>query len=347
MSSNNSIWDQIDRSESYLVSCMYEEAVSSSATILKQLLLLLSHNNCNKNEIETVEYNDMLESAAMVFVQSLNELGRTSEILKELKMLFGSVGFVPVQVFLTGVCFQMQADPSDVRESLEEFLGMWESVDEEHYILSGSEKNIGNTVGYGNPIFLGIDKYLEVVEVYVVTLLAVLQRDVNFAISWVEKAAIPEQKRQELLRRLNSIYANKAASLSQGNSLKEEDGQGGIERVFDNTNLQSIGNNATKETIMKLSKQRVPGISWFRNITLRFGNAQFVMSSRSVLLGCLLLLTYYFIRRKRADLKRVLKRQALNVKKAATDLWQLAFSYQVNPLAAVQPLPSAPHGSGR
>lgn len=44
---------------------------------------------------------------------------------------------------------------------------------------------------------------------------------------------------------------------------------------------------------------------------------------------------------------RVLKRQALNVKKAVTDLWQLAFSYQVNPLAAVQPLPSAPHGSGR
>ncbi|KAK1392044.1 3-phosphoinositide-dependent protein kinase-1 [Heracleum sosnowskyi] len=326
MSSHNSTWDQIDRSESYLVSCMYEEAVSSSSSVLKQLLSSLT---------------------AMVFVQSLNELGRTSEILKELKLLFGSVCVVPVQVFLTGVCFEMQADPSDVRESLEEFLSMWESVDEEHYILANTEKNIGNMVGHGNPTLLGIDKYLEVVEVYVVTLLAVLQRDVNCAVSWVEKAALPEQKRQELLRRLNSMYANKAVSLSQGNSLKEEDAHAGIARVFDNTNLQSTCNNAAKETIMKLSKQRVPGISWFRNITLRFGNAQLVISSRSILLGCLLLLTYYFMRRKQADLKRVLKRQALNVKKAATDLWQLAFSYQVNPLAAVQPISSASPGSGR
>lgn len=100
------------------------------------------------------------------------------------------------------------------------------------------------------------------------------------------------------------MYANKAASLSQGNSLKEEDTHAGIARVFDNTNLQPIGNNAAKETVMKLSKQRVSGISWFRNITLRFGNAQLVVSSKSILLGCLLLLTYYFMRRKHADFKR-------------------------------------------
>lgn len=100
----------------------------------------------------------------------------------------------------------MQADPSDVRESLEEFLSMWESVNEEHYILASTEKNIGNMVGYGSPTLLGIDKYLEVVEVYVVTLLAVLQRDVNFAISWVEKAALPEQKRQVPVLSLSSSY---------------------------------------------------------------------------------------------------------------------------------------------
>lgn len=100
------------------------------------------------------------------------------------------------------------------------------------------------------------------------------------------------------------MYANKAASSSQGNSLKEEDAQAGTAKVSDNTNLQSIGNNAAKETIMKLSKQRVSGVSWFRNITLRFGNAQLVISSRSVLLGCILLFTYYFIQRKQANLKR-------------------------------------------
>lgn len=341
MSSNNSTWDQIDRSESYLVSCMYEEAVSSSASVLQQLL---KHGFIH-TEIEVAEFNDMVESAAMVFVQSLKQLGRTSEILKELKLLFGSVSVMPIQVFLTGVCLQMQEGPFDVRESLEEFLGMWECVDDEHYILASTEKNIGNMVGDGSPNLLEVDRYLEVVEVYVVTLLAVLQKDVNLAISWVEKASLPEQKRQELLRRLNSMYASKATSLSQATSLKEQDAHAGSARVFDDVNLRSSGNTAAKETLMKLSNQRVPGISWFRNITLRFGNAQLVISSRSILLGCLLVLTYYFMRRKQADLKRVLKRQALNVKKAVTDLWQLAFSYQVNPLAAVQPIPPAAHGS--
>lgn len=100
----------------------------------------------------------------------------------------------------------MLESPSDVRESLEEFLSMWECVDEKHYILASTEKNIGNMVGYRSPTLLVVDKYLEVVEVYVVTLLAVLQRDVNFAMSWVEKAALPEQKRQVTVVALSSSY---------------------------------------------------------------------------------------------------------------------------------------------
>lgn len=100
------------------------------------------------------------------------------------------------------------------------------------------------------------------------------------------------------------MYAYKATSLSQGNSLKEQDVDTRSAMVSDNANLRSVSDNAAKETIMRLSKQRVPGISWFRNITLRFGNAELVISSRGILLGCLILLTYYFVRRKQADLKR-------------------------------------------
>ena len=37
-------------------------------------------------------------------------------------------------------------------------------------------------------------------------------------------------------------------------------------------------------------------------------------------------------------------RHAQYMKKAVVDLWQLAFSYQVNPLAAAQPLPSSTPG---
>ena len=44
---------------------------------------------------------------------------------------------------------------------------------------------------------------------------------------------------------------------------------------------------------------------------------------------------------------RIALRQAVSAKKALVDAWQLAFSVQVNPLAAVQPLPAAPRGGGR
>lgn len=44
---------------------------------------------------------------------------------------------------------------------------------------------------------------------------------------------------------------------------------------------------------------------------------------------------------------RIAIRQATTAKKALVDAWQLAFSVQVNPLAAVQPLPAATRGGSR
>lgn len=62
---------------SYLVCSMFEDASSSASSVLKRL--------CDKEHINTVvdddiELNDMLESAGMVFVQSLKELGRYSSL---------------------------------------------------------------------------------------------------------------------------------------------------------------------------------------------------------------------------------------------------------------------------
>lgn len=39
------------------------------------------------------------------------------------------------------------------------------------------------------------------------------------------------------------------------------------------------------------------------------------------------------------------QKQGLSLKKAVVDLWQLAFSYQVNPLAIAQPLSGVPRGA--
>ncbi|VFQ94092.1 unnamed protein product [Cuscuta campestris] len=99
-------WEDIERAESYLVCCMYDEAASCSHSVLKSLLEIINSNNNNIHNHEIAECNDelddMLESAGMAFVQSLNQLGRISEILKELKMLFGSVTAIPAHVFYTG-----------------------------------------------------------------------------------------------------------------------------------------------------------------------------------------------------------------------------------------------------
>lgn len=46
---------------------------------------------------------------------------------------------------------------------------------------------------------LETEKYLKVAEVYAVTLLGMFLRDTELAITWVEKAELPEEKRQVLL----------------------------------------------------------------------------------------------------------------------------------------------------
>lgn len=99
-SSSSSIWQEIEQSESYLVCSMYEEAATLASSIVRQLKG--SNISDNNEAFDENELFDMLESAGMVFVQALNQLGRTSAILNELKVLFVSATAIPVQVLLTG-----------------------------------------------------------------------------------------------------------------------------------------------------------------------------------------------------------------------------------------------------
>ncbi|KAL7207639.1 hypothetical protein ACSBR1_029565 [Camellia fascicularis] len=350
--SNHAIWEEIERSESYLVSCMYEEATAITSSVLRDLC----HNKFIKAGEET-QLNDMLESASMVLVQSLKELRRTQDILNELLLLFGSVTDIPVQVLLAGVCFQISEGPcSGTQEFLEEFLSKWRFLDERYYVLASLESNMGYMEGSGGSFLLGVDKYLEVVEVYVVTLLGMVVRDIDHAICWVEKATLPEEKRQDLLSRLHSLYSPKARVSSQGSvvalpgdkcethsSLKQQNTSEGSPEAL-KASYPFKGENDMKQAILKLS-QRVPCFWWFRTFTFKFGNGQLVISNGKIVLGCFMILMYYVLQRKQATLKRIFKRQALSMKKALVDLWQLAFSYQVNPLAAVQPVPTATRGT--
>ncbi|KAG6607015.1 Protein APEM9, partial [Cucurbita argyrosperma subsp. sororia] len=151
MDDAEAIWEEIERSESYLVCSTYEEALELASSVLKRI-----------SRMKIGCENDMLEAAGMALGQSLKELGRTSRIVDELKLSFSSVAAIPVNVLLTG-----------------------EHCDG-HALLT-------------------VDEYLQVVEVYLQMLLAIGSKDMDVAVSWVEKAS-------------DYLQSLKAASLSQSSS---------------------------------------------------------------------------------------------------------------------------------
>ncbi|XP_062157746.1 protein APEM9 [Alnus glutinosa] len=348
---DHAIWEEIERSESYLVCSMYEEAATLASSILKRLCE--DKDNKGVEAGEDAGFYDMLESTGMVLVQSLKGLGRTSEILDQLKLLYVSVAAIPVQVLLTGACFQISAGSSfGVREFLEEFLSKWICVDGQYYVLVGAETNVHCMERCDARFILGVDQYIEVVEVYAVTLLVRVLNDLDLAVSWVEKAALPEEKRQVLLRKLHSLHSLKAINLSQGPSPLPADNHAHFSSPKElNVSEGSLKakcepkqQNVTKQAVLKLSERFEPCFWWYRTITLKFGNSRLVISNRKIVVGSLILLIFHVLRKKKAGLKRIVTRQALLLTKALVDLWQLAFSYQVNPLAAVQPLAAATRG---
>uniref|UniRef100_A0A7N0TUQ8 3-phosphoinositide-dependent protein kinase-1 n=1 Tax=Kalanchoe fedtschenkoi TaxID=63787 RepID=A0A7N0TUQ8_KALFE len=341
---STTIWEDIELAESFLVCRMFEEALSKSSSALERLFDAASSGGVGQTELLQIK-----EAAGMVMLQSLKELGRSQDMLEQLKQHFGQITAIPVGVFMAGACIQMLEAPSVVQSFFEEFLSNWRCVDENHYVLAvelTSPSYAMNPKGT-----LPLDKYLELVEVYAVVLLGKVLNAMDVAISWVEKAEIPESKREDLLRKLHSLYSRKSAntvqsSLSQRNEQESQiSSQYGLQ-VLDNSSEASEGSDISKQSILKLSSRVEPCFWLFRSVNLKFGKVRLVITTGKVLLTFLICLVVYFIKRKRETLFRTAKKQVMLVRKAMVDLWQLAFSYQVNPLAAVQPLPAATRGTG-
>ncbi|XVE98898.1 hypothetical protein REPUB_Repub03eG0148500 [Reevesia pubescens] len=307
----DAVWAEIERCESFLVCSMYEEAATLASSVIKK-----RGRPTNLLSID-FELYEAMEAAGMVMVQSLKQLSRTSMIMNELKTLFVSIEAIPVQVLLTGVCFQIsEASTLGAREFLEEFLNKWRYVDEQYYVLASAEINLNFKEGSGSHLVLGIDQYAEVVELYAVMLLGTVSRDVDLAISWVEQAALPDKKRQELLRRLQSLYSTKVTNSSEGSlshfplakheshsSLKEPNVPEGTPKGS-KTGCLLNGENDSKQAILKLYRKPYGCLWWFRNITLKFSNYELVISSGKILIGCLILFIYYVFRRKKVSLRR-------------------------------------------
>ncbi|PIA26245.1 hypothetical protein AQUCO_09500012v1 [Aquilegia coerulea] len=302
----NLIWEEIQLSESYFVSYKFDKAASISASVLDHIL-----NNTEQDVDDDTQLSDMIESAAMVFVQSLKELRRTSEIRKELKRLFGSVSNIPIQVLLTGAgCYKSDGLHSDLCEFLDEFLRKWRCGDGEFCILVNEDQNGGLWKGRNTHSVLKTDTYLAVVDFYAITLLGGLLNNIDLAIAWVDKAELPDEKQQDLLRRLRSLFALKATSSSQSEEKPRH--KNGTESTVPGKSSGASkgrypldGGDSRKQAILNFTEKVEPCFWWFRCINLKFGSARLAVShGKIVLWGSFVIFICYVLQKKRATMRR-------------------------------------------
>ncbi|KAF0932655.1 hypothetical protein E2562_011957 [Oryza meyeriana var. granulata] len=318
-------------------------------------------NSCHHDELL-----EMLELAGMVLVQALKELKKTSEMFVQLKTIYGSVASIPSKVFITGATMQMaERSGSDLRPIFEEYLAKWRYTDDQVYVLN--EGNNGSSNGLVVTSVMAPEQYFEVAELYTVTLLSVVSHETEIAISWTEKAELTEQDRQDLLKKLHALQsAADKKSTSLGAKLSES-----MER-----NLSTSQNGSTspahedapkssaptyngsvhghrkdlpksiQPSFQRVTNQFDPFFWWFHSFRIKFGKIHVVLPSGKVMfLFSLLFSTMYILRRKGAAFKRTALQQVSSLRRGFLDALQLAFSTQINPLAAVQQVPQAPRGN--
>lgn len=345
------VWEQIEASESFLLNCTFEEAASLASSVIQHI--------CSETfavTVDEVQVADMKESAGMVFVQSLKELGRTSEIFTELQRLFGSLAAVPAEVFLTGASMQIsEGYATKLKADFELFLAEWKYLDDKVYVSaqSSSEIHVRNYV-------ISAEKYMEMAEFYAVTLLGMVLCSPDLAISWIERAELPEEKRQEIIMRVRPLCYVKKSSMSSpaqrtyrsrdlptcstDSTLLGYENPQGSQPNGDKSNQDAL--KSIRPNTRLISQRLGPYLWWFRTLHLKFGSVSIILpGGRTVILGLLTFFAYHILKNRRAAFKRIVTQQASSIWRILSDALQLAFSFQVNPLAAVQPTPSATLGS--
>lgn len=341
LSSGSDIWEAIELSESYMICCMFKEAVSLSSSVLQQLQC----TSINDGR-QTSEMSDMLESAGMVLVQSLKESGRTKEIFAELEVVFGSIDAIPGQVFVTGAAVQLSESlTTSLRPTLEQFLGAWKFVDG-HVIFSGSINEKPSPERGSRRLSLDLERYMDVIDIYVIQLLAVALKKVDLAISWTKNTELPDEKRQDLLSRLqalNILYSGQRIPKKPSDGISDTKFTSTKEFLDADKTRSCVGESRSKASIIKAIQPFLWRFS-LANIDLAF-TCSLLRFGKLAAWGSLAIFICYVFQRKRMVLKRLAVKLVYSTRRALIDAWRLAFTVQVNPLAAVQPLTPVPQGS--
>nr|CAD1827559.1 unnamed protein product [Ananas comosus var. bracteatus] len=343
------IWKQIDDAERCLVGNMFEDAAALASSIVRNIQTAqLEH------VVDDIQLVEMTEAAGMVLIQSLKELGRISQLFVELKEVYGSVAAIPVQIFLTGASMQItEGFTSNLGAIFEDYLAKWKCTNGGIYILTEEGEEDCRCI---RQCVLSTEDYLDVAELYTITLLGMVLNETELAISWTEGAELREEDRQDLLRILYSLQSTanhrSSAGLAEKQTTKESHPSSAINaskvEEYPKTiqpHFLSSGDKLKAGPIKSLhpSIRRIdPCFWWFRTVRIKFGRVQLVLPGAKLLLIVSLIFSAYYILRKRGIiLKRLVSRQLLSLRKALVDAWGFAFSIQMNPLAAVQQLPSA------
>ncbi|XP_051199038.1 protein APEM9 [Lolium perenne] len=349
------LWKQIDDAECYLVSGSFDKAVLTALSVSDQI-----RADAAREVHDADELLEMLELAGMVLVQALKELRRTSEMFIQLKAMFGSVASVPVKIFLTGATMLMaEGSGPDLRPVFEEYLAQWRYTDDQVYVLNGGQERSSN--GLIVTSTMATEEYFEVAELYTVTFLGIASNEPASAIAWVEKAELTDQDQQELLKKLHTLQAaakkssaatgakqsaerNLSVSVNDKTPPTPEDGPTSTTRA---PNGKTHGlPKSIEPTLQHVTNKFNPVFWWFHSVRVKVGKTHIVLpSGKLMLLFSLLFSALYVLRRKGAGLKRAIFQQASSLRRAFLDALQLAFSVQMNPLAAVQQTPQAPRGS--
>ncbi|GLJ10317.1 hypothetical protein SUGI_0126030 [Cryptomeria japonica] len=381
---DNELWEEIEKSERYLVSCMYEEAASTSSSVLRKLWEATSielessrhkptlENGFEKEddresgikEEDNLEVNDMLEAAAMVFIQAYKHTNRTRDIFQDLKPLFGSVSLIPYSIILTGVCLQVHEGESLIaRDTLDEFFEGWIfSQDKSCYILLEAERKKAPWGRIWTCSHLPRKKYMQIIELYTFSVLVKGLKNAQLALNWLKKADLLEEERQDMALKIRSVLSLKEAN---SDTSHKQEASKGKDHLLNNAETgvlhmgkaSSESNNRSKNTeicgtlkqnkaVSKISRLLESLSLWFPTINLRLGNLHIAMPWSNIIFVCAtMFLLVYGLKRKREFVKRNLRNRLGALRRTLIDFWQLAFNVQVNPLAAVQPLPSSTHMS--
>ncbi|XP_072959506.1 protein APEM9 [Typha angustifolia] len=352
--SESEIWKQIDDAECCLVHGMFEEAASLASSVIRQV-----HAAPSEAVVDSIQLVEMIEVAGIMFMQSLEALGRTMQLFVELKEIYGSVPAIPVRFVLAGAMMQINGGfSSNLRAILEDYLAKWRCAEGDVYVLTESEPQTSFN-GCISPSVMPTEDYLKVVELYTIQLLGMILHEPDVAIYWIERAELPEHNRQDLLRRLHKLRSAAKPSTTAGEGRKQVTERSlpasaaplTVDDYPQTSEPHYLSNQNTLKGSHLKSIQSVTGrvdpcFWWFRTVRIKFGKLQLIVpSGKMMLLFSLIFSTLYILRNRTVLLKRVAVRQVSYLLRVLLDAWRLAFSVQMNPLAAVQQLPSAPRGS--